>query len=222
MRNKQYVVLGLGIFGSTIAKTLSQFGCEVLAIDKNPECVQRVSDFVTKAVIGDITDQQFLIDLGVEEFDVGIVAIGNHLEESLLGVLNLREIGVPYIIAKAKNKRFKSVLEKIGANRVIRPEKEMGEKVARSLLRKNITDLIEIDENYSVVEMKVPHAWVEHSLYELNLRKNYGINILGKRDKETHRLILSVDPQEKIQLDDHFLMIAETDKIEKFDYLVEK
>lgn len=222
MRNKQYVVLGLGIFGSTIAKTLSQFGCEVLAIDKNPECVQRVSDFVTKAVIGDITDQQFLIDLGVEEFDVGIVAIGNHLEESLLGVLNLKEIGIPYIIAKAKNKRFKAVLEKIGANRVIRPEKEMGEKVARSLLRKNITDLIEIDDNYSVVEMKVPQAWVDHSLNELNLRKNYGINILGKRDSKTHCLVLSVDPHEKIHMNDHFLMIAETDKIEKFDYFVEK
>ena len=107
MKNKQYVVLGLGVFGSTITKTLSQFGCEVLAIDKNPECVQRVAEFATRSVIGDITDQQFLIDLGIEEFDVGIVAIGTHLEESLLGVLNLKEIGVPYIIAKAKNKLFK-------------------------------------------------------------------------------------------------------------------
>lgn len=222
MKHRQYVVLGLGVFGSTIAKTLSEFGCEVLAIDKNPECVQRVADFVTKAVIGDITDQQFLVDLGVQEFDVGIVAIGNHLEESLLGVLNLKELGVPYIISKAKNKRFKEVLEKIGADRVIRPEKEMGEKVARSLLRKNITDLIEIDENYSVVEMKVPQAWVGHSLAGLDLRKNYGINILGKRQSGTRKLELAVDPQYLIQIDDHFLMIAETEKIEKMDYLVEK
>lgn len=221
MKNRQYVVLGLGVFGSTITKTLSQFGCEVLAIDKDPECVQRVSEFATKAVIGDITDQQFLIDLGVEEFDVGIVAIGNHLEESLLGVLNLKEIGVPYIIAKAKNKRFKVVLEKIGADRVCRPEKEMGERVARSLLRKNITDLIELDDNYSVVEMKVPQAWVGHSLQGLNLRKKYGINILGIRDEKTHKLELSVDPQYSIRMDDHFLMIAETETIEKFDYLVE-
>lgn len=222
MNNKQYVVLGLGVFGSTITKTLSQFGCEVLAIDKDPECVQRVSEFATKAVIGDITDRQFLIDLGVEEFDVGVVAIGNHLEESLLGVLNLKEIGVPFIVAKAKNKRFKFVLEKIGADRVVRPEKEMGERIARSLLRKNITDLIEIDESYSVVEMKVPLAWVGHSLNGLNLRKNYGINILGLRDVQTHKLDLSVDPHYLIQTNDHFLMIAETDKIEKFDYLVEK
>lgn len=222
MKDKQYVVLGLGVFGSTVTKTLSQFGCEVLAIDKDPECVQRVSEYATKAVIGDITDINFLDSLGVSEFDVGIVAIGNHLEESLLGTMNLNELGVPYIIAKAKNKRFKGVLEKVGAHRAVRPEKEMGERVARSLLRKNITDLIEIDESYSVVEMKVPQAWVGHTLAGLDLRKNYGINILGKRDEETNKLILAVDPQYAIQTNDHFLMIAETEKIEKFDYLVEK
>lgn len=212
MKNKQYVILGLGVFGSTVAKTLSQFGCEVLAIDKDEECVQRVSEFVTKAVIGDITDRQFLIDLGVEEFDVGIVAIGDHLEESLLGVLNLKEIGVPYIIAKARNKRFKFVLEQIGADRVVRPEKEMGERVARSLLRKNITDLVEIDENYSIVEMKIPYAWVGHTLSELKLRNNYGINILGKRDPQTHNLILAVDPQSPLDENDHFLMIVKHQK----------
>ena len=126
------------------------------------------------------------------------------------------------IIAKAKNKQFKVVLEKIGADRVVRPEKEMGERVARSMLRKNITDLVEIDESYSIVEMKVPLAWVGHSLNGLDLRKNYGINILGLRDMKTHKLLLSIDPSYLIQNEDHFLMIAETDKIEKFDYLVEK
>ncbi len=220
MKSKQVVVLGLGVFGSTITKTLSQYGCEVVAVDKNDECVQRVSEYATKAVIGDITDQQFLIDLGIEGFDVGIVAIGNHLEESLLGVLNLKEIGIPYIIAKAKNKRFKAVLEKIGADRIIRPEKEMGERLARGLLRKNITDLVELDENYSLVEMKVPQAWVGHTLSSLDLRRKYGINILGQRDMETQKLELSVDPDYVLKMNDHFLMVAETEKIEKFDYLI--
>lgn len=221
MKNKQYVVLGLGVFGSTVAKTLSEFGCEVLAIDKNPECVQRISEFTTKAVVGDITDFQFLSNLGIDEFDVGVVAIGNHLEESLLGVLNLKEIGVPYIIAKAKNKRFQAILKKIGADRIVRPEKEMGERVARSLLHKNITDLVELDDQYSIVEMSVPQAWVGHSLNDLDLRKNYGINILGRRNKETHDLELYIDPHYMIQLEDHFIMIAKTTAIEKFDYLVE-
>lgn len=220
MKSKQVVVLGLGVFGSTITKTLSQYGCEVVAVDKNDECVQRVSEYATKAVIGDITDQQFLIDLGIEGFDVGIVAIGNHLEESLLGVLNLKEIGIPYIIAKAKNKRFKAVLEKIGADRIIRPEKEMGERLARGLLRKNITDLVELDENYSLVEMKVPQVWVGHTLSSLDLRRKYGINILGQRDMETQKLELSVEPDYVLKMNDHFLMVAETEKIEKFDYLI--
>lgn len=222
MENKQYVVLGLGVFGSTVTKTLSQYGCEVLAIDKDPECVQRISEFATRAVIGDFTDKQFLIDLGIEGFDVGIVATGTHLEESLLGVLNLKELGVNMIIAKAKNKRFKAILEKIGADHVVRPEKEMGSRVARSILRKNIIDLIEIDENYSVVEMKVPQAWAGHTLSKLNLRKNYGINILGKRNMDTMKLDVSIDPDYEIHMNDHFLMIAETVKIEKLDYLVER
>lgn len=220
MQSKQIVVLGLGVFGSTITKTLSQYGCEVVAVDKCPECVQRVSEFATKAVIGDITDKQFLVDLGLEEFDVGIVAISNHLEESLLGVLNLKEIGIPYIIAKAKNKTFKAILEKIGADRIIRPEKEMGERVARTLLRKNITDLVELDENYSLVEMKVPQAWVGHTLSSLDLRKKYGINILGQRDMETQKIELSVNPEYVLRMNDHFLMVAETEKIERFDYLI--
>lgn len=222
MKNKQYVVLGLGVFGSTVTKTLSQYGCEVLAVDRDPECVQRISEFATRAVIGDFTDKQFLIDLGIEGFDVGIVATGTHLEESLLGVLNLKELGVGMIIAKAKNKRFKAILEKIGADKVVRPEKEMGSRVARSILRKNIIDLIEIDENYSIVEMKVPQAWVGNTLSNLNLRKNYGINILGKRNMETMKLDANIDPDYEIHVNDHFLMIAETVKIEKLDYLVER
>ena len=96
--DKQYVVLGLGIFGSTICKTLSSFGCEVLAVDIDQECVDRVGEYVTKAIVGDITDKNFLMSLGLEEFDIGIVAIGDHLEESILGIMNLKEIGVPYII----------------------------------------------------------------------------------------------------------------------------
>ena len=220
MVNKQFVILGLGVFGSTIAKTLASFDQEVLAIDKDPECVDRVADFVTKAVIGDITDKDFLSELGVNEFDVGIVAIGDHLEESILGVMNLKELGVNYIVAKAKNKRFMQVLEKVGADRVVRPEKEMGLKIARNLLRTNITDLIQLDDTYSVVEMKPAKEWVGKSIMELDLRKKYNINILGKRNKETLKLEFFIDPKYILQADDHFLLVADTEKIERLDYTV--
>lgn len=218
MSKKQYVVLGLGVFGSTVAKTLSQFDCEVLAIDKDEECVDRIADTVTKAVIGDVTDKEFLLDLGVNEFDIGIVAIGDHLEESILAVMNLKELGISHIVAKAKNKRFMQVLEKVGADRVVRPEKEMGLKIARSLLRKNITDLIQLDDTYSVVEMKTAKQWVGKSLAHLDLRRKYNINILGKRNKETYKLEFFIDPNYVVEEDDHFLLVADTEKIEKLDY----
>ena len=212
---KQFVVLGLGIFGSTLVKTLSQFGREVIAIDKDSENVQRVSEFATKAVIGDVTDIQFLTDI-----DVGIVAIGDRLEDSILATMNLKELGVPYVIVKAKNKRFKVVLERIGADHVVRPEKEMGEKIARTLLRKNIKDLIELDEENCIVEMKVPQSWIGKSLSQLDLRKLYSINVLGKRDPKTHKLEVPVDPSAPIEMNDTFLVLGQTDKIEKYDYLL--
>lgn len=217
---KQFVVLGLGIFGSTLVKTLSQFGREVIAIDKDSENVQRVSEFATKAVIGDVTDIQFLTDLGLDDIDVGIVAIGDHLEDSILATMNLKELGVPYVIVKAKNKRFKVVLERIGADHVVRPEKEMGEKIARTLLRKNIKDLIELDEENCIVEMKVPQSWIGKSLSQLDLRKLYSINVLGKRDPKTHKLEVPVDPSAPIEINDTFLVLGQTDKIEKYDYLL--
>lgn len=217
---KQFVVLGLGIFGSTLVKTLSQFGREVIAIDKDSENVQRVSEFATKAVIGDVTDIQFLTDLGLDDIDVGIVAIGDRLEDSILATMNLKELGVPYVIVKAKNKRFKVVLERIGADHVVRPEKEMGEKIARTLLRKKIKDLIELDEENCIVEMKVPQSWIGKSLSQLDLRKLYSINVLGKRDPKTHKLEVPVDPSAPIEMNDTFLVLGQTDKIEKYDYLL--
>lgn len=217
---KQFVVLGLGIFGSTLVKTLSQFGREVIAIDKDSENVQRVSEFATKAVIGDVTDIQFLTDLGLDDIDVGIVAIGDRLEDSILATMNLKELGVPYVIVKAKNKRFKVVLERIGADHVVRPEKEMGEKIARTLLRKNIKELIELDEENCIVEMKVPQSWIGKSLSQLDLRKLYSINVLGKRDPKTHKLEVPVDPSAPIEMNDTFLVLGQTDKIEKYDYLL--
>ncbi len=218
--NKQYVVLGLGIFGSTVVKTLSEYGCEILAIDKDPECVQRIAEYATKAVIGDVTDLDFLMSLGVDEFDVGVMAIGDHLEEAVLATMNLKECGVPHIVAKAKNKRFKVVLEKIGADRVIRPEKDMGVRLAKSFLRRNITELIELDSENSIAEIVIPQAWVGKTLNQLNLRQMAGINILAKRNLETNKLELPVDPHEVLQFGDRYIVLAKTDKIEHYDLVL--
>lgn len=219
MEKKQFAVLGLGVFGSTVSKTLASYGMEIIAVDHDPECVQRISDFVTRGIVGDVTDQEFLRNIGIGDVNVGIVAIGDHFEESVLAVLNLKELGVPYIVAKAKNKRFMSVLSRVGADLVIRPEKEMGEKLARNLLRHNIKDLIDIDEDYSVVEMAVPKEWAGKTLLQLDLRHLYGVNMLGRRNHTTGKIDFVLNPREVLVENDIYLMLAKTKEIEKFDYL---
>lgn len=217
-KDLQYAVLGLGVFGSTIAKTLSMHGCEVIAIDKDMESVQRLADIVTIAIKGDITDIEVLRSAGVEECDIAIVAVGSHLEESIIAVLNAIDLGVPKVIAKAKNKRYKEILEKVGAHKVIRPEKEMGVVVANTLLNENIIERIALDDKYSVVEVITPKKWVGKSIVELNLRDRYSINILGVR-REQEPLDVIPSPDYVLLESDHMVLMAETENIEGLDFI---
>lgn len=219
MKQKIYAVLGLGIFGSTVAKTLSEFNYDVIALDKDISCVDRASDFVTEAVQVDFTDIEQLRAIGVGDVDVAVVATGARLEESIMAIMNLRELGVPYILAKAKNKTYREILLKIGADKVVRPEKEMGERVAKQLLSRNVVDMIDIDDNYSIVEMVPPRKWVGSSLKTLDLRNNYGINVLGIRKAQGARLSISPGPDYVIEETDQLLVIADTAVFERFEYL---
>ncbi|MFQ8706353.1 MAG: potassium channel family protein [Thomasclavelia sp.] len=220
MKNRQYAVLGLGVFGSTVATTLSQYDCEVIAIDKDESCVERIADEVTKAVVADTTDIEQLRALGIEDIDVAIVAIGTHLEESVLTTMNVKDLGVPYVISKAKNKQFSKILEKVGANRVIRAEKDMGVRVAKSLLRKNIVDLVELDEDHSLIEIKAPVDWIGKSVQDLNVRQAYHMNVIGVKDSEDN-MSLSIGANYIVKYGDRFLVIGKTRELEKFDYLTE-
>lgn len=216
--NKQYAVLGLGIFGSTIAKTLSSYGCEVIAVDADIESVQRMADIVTVAIKGDITDINVLRNAGVGDCDIAIVATGSHLEDSIMAVMNLVELETPYIVAKAKNKRNRKILEKIGANKVINPEKEMGIVTAKTLLNDNIIERIALDDDYSVLEMRTPKEWLDKTLAELNLRNEYGINILGIR-RGDEKLNVAPTPNYVLTKADRVIMIAESESIAKSDIL---
>ena len=213
--DKQYAVLGLGIFGSTVAKTLSAYNYEVVAVDADLKCVERMADIVTQAVQCDITDKEELRAAGVGDCDIAIVGTGSHLEATVMAIINLKELGVPYIIAKAKNKRYMQIFSKVGADRVVRPEKEMGVVVAKSLL----SNMIDIDGDYSLVELKVPSKWVDHSLRELDVRNRYGINVIGVRKHNSQKLIVSLDADYVIEEDDQMVVIADTKTIEKFDYM---
>jgi trk system potassium uptake protein TrkA len=176
---KSIVVVGLGRFGSAVATQLCALGNEVLVIDSHPDQVQAIADRVTHAVVGDATDEEVLRSLGVRDFDCAIVAIGSDLSASVLITLSLKELGVRSVICKAQSTAHKKVLEKIGADRVVFPEREMALKLAQGLTSSSVLDYIELSPDYGIAEVAVPTAWVGKTIREVNVRAKYGVNILA-------------------------------------------
>ena len=176
---KNYVVIGLGRFGSAIARQLCSLGAEVLALDVRSELVQQVANEVTHAVVGDAQDKEVLRALGVRNFDCAIIAIGDDLAASVLTTMNLKELGVPYIVCKAHDETHRRVLERLGANRVLIPEQEHAKRFARSLVRHNVLDYIELSEEYGILDIPAPASWIGKTLKELNVRAKLGVNIIA-------------------------------------------
>lgn len=218
MKVKTIGVLGLGIFGSTICKTLSEFDCDVIAIDIDIKNVQRVEPYVTQGAQADISDLEQLRSLGIENCDIVIIATGSNLEASTLAILHTIDLGVPTIIAKAKNKTYAHIFEKLGATKTIRPEKEMGERVARELMRNNVIDVIDLDEEYSVVEFYTPKAWENYTVQQLNVRAKYGINIIGIRKDLQSKMNVSFGPDYVFSKNEILVAIAESTEFEKLDF----
>lgn len=218
MKHKTFAILGLGIFGSTIAKTLSEYGYDVIGMDMDIANVERVSDYLTQGVQADYTDIDQLRMAGVQDVDVAIVASGSQLENCILAVLHLKELGVPFVLAKAKNKINMQILLKVGADRVVRPEKEMGERVAKSLMSQNIIDMVDIDEDYSMMELQSPKEWVGQALKDLDLRAKFGVNILGVRANEGAKLNLNINAEYVVGAEDVLLVIVENNKFESLEY----
>ena len=193
---KSYIVIGLGRFGAEAAVQLTTLGCEVLAMDIRSELVQHVSQDVTHAVVADAQDKEVLKALGAKDFECAIVAIGDDLAASVLATMNLKELGIPYIVCKAHDETHRRVLEKLGADRVVIPEKENAARLAKSLSSPNVLDYIELSEDYGIVEVPAPKNWQGKSLKELNVRAKLGINILAvRRDKK-----INVSPSADFQI----------------------
>jgi len=176
---KTYVVVGLGRFGQSIARRLCELGNEVLAMDKNPEYVQQISNFVTQAVVADAQDPDVLRALGIRNYDCAIVAIGKDLSASVLATLNFKEMGIPLVLCKAHDENHRKVLEKIGADRVVVPEREFANKLAQGLSTSNVLEYIELSADYGISEFEAPASWDGKSLRQLNVRARVGVNILA-------------------------------------------
>ena len=180
---KSYMVIGLGRFGSEVARRLCQLGCEVLAVDTNSDLVQAISNDVTHAAVADGRDKSVLRALGASEFDCGIVAIGDSLADSVLATMNLKELGVPKVVCKAHDETHRQVLKKLGADQIVIPEQEQAYRLARSLSSQNVLDYIELSEDYGIIDLPAPDSWQGKNLRELNVRAKLGVNILAvKKD----------------------------------------
>ena len=174
-----FVVIGLGLFGSSVARQLCALGAEVLAIDTNSELVQQISSDVTNAVVAEARDAEVLRALGAHECECAVVAIGDDLAGSVLATMNLKELGVKHIVCKAHDEVHRKVLEKLGADKVVIPEKEVAEKLSRSLTSHNVLDFIELSNDYGIVEIPTPKTWVGKNLKELDVRAKLGVNIIA-------------------------------------------
>lgn len=182
---RQFVVIGCGRFGQSLAETLFDMGYDVLAIDKSAERIQEVSTHVTHAVQADALEENNLRSLGISNFDVAVVTIGSNMQASIMATLLTKELGVKTVIAKAQNELHGKVLEKIGADRVVYPEQDMGIRVARNLISTNILDIIEFAPDYSIVEVATMDDWVGKSLKDLKLPNKYGITVIAIKGGET-------------------------------------
>ena len=190
---KSYLVIGLGRFGQAVARQLCDLGAEVLVMDRGADLVQQIAGEVTHAVVGDAQDKDVLRSLGARDFDCAIVAIGDDLAASVLITMNLKELEVPYVVCKAHDEVHRRVLEKLGADRVVIPEKEYAQRLGRSLFSHNVLEYIELSEEYGILEVPAPKAWVGKSLKELNVRAKLGVNIIAVESGNTTNVAPGAD-----------------------------
>lgn len=212
-KRKEFVVFGLGKFGTSVARTLADNGCQVMAVDSDARLVEEIAESVTYAVCTDVTDADAIHSLGIRNFDGAIVAIGENLEASVLVTIISKELGIPYVLAKAQTELQAKVLKKVGADKIVFPEKETGMRIANNLVSGNFFDAIELSTKYSMMDLDVPEEWVGKTLRELNLRATRKINIIGVKQKEEFEI--TPDPDAPLEADDILVIIGRNQTLSK-------
>lgn len=218
MKMQQFVVIGLGRFGSSLALELMDLGYEVLGVDLNEELVNDMSAYLTHAVAADATDEDMLKSLGIRNFDCGIVAIGSDIQMSILTAILLKDLGIKTVVAKAISVLHGRALEKLGVDRVIFPERDMGVRVAHQLVTPNLLDYIELSKEYSIVELSVPACLAGKTLGEINPRVNYNCSIVAIH-KQTG-VIVAPTAMDVLNAGDIMVMIGSNENIDRFEAVI--
>ncbi len=221
MAKKQFMVIGMGRFGQSVAKALTSLGQEVLAVDSDETLVGEIAPYVTHAVQADATDEKALAALGIRNFDVAVVTIGDDIQASILITMLCKEMGVGFVLAKAQNELHGKVLYKTGADRVVFPERDMGMRVAHNLADSNILDYIEIAGDLRIVDVSALPSWEGRTLMELDFRKKYGVNVIAikKKNKEMNTVPHGVDVIEK---DDTLIVVGNKESIARLEMVAHR
>ena len=213
--SKAFAVIGLGRFGGSICKELTELGMEVMVIDKSEEKVNEFANLVSHAVVGDSVDETVLKSLGIRNFDHVIVAIGDDIQASILTTLMLKELGVSHITVKAQNDYHEKVLKKIGADAIVHPERDMGKRIAHNIVSNNVLDYLELSDQHSIVEIKASKKLDGKTILDLDIRVRYGITIVAiKRGQD---IIVSPQATEQINTNDILIVIGADSDINRFE-----
>jgi trk system potassium uptake protein TrkA len=212
---QQFVVVGLGMFGIHVARTLYEAGGEVIALDRDREAVQRARDNASKAMVADVTNKEFLKSLGLTPHDVVIIAMGESLEASILATLYFKEIGIRKIIAKANQEDHGKILSTLGASEVVFPEKDVAIRLARRISTKNIIDYIPFVEGYSIQEVAPTKKIVGQKIRDLDLRRRFGLQIIAIKDMIENKVELIIDPEKVIKDSEMMVVLGKNSDLER-------
>lgn len=209
MQRKTMVgVLGIGLFGASLARTLTENGADVLALDNDMDHLEEIADEVEAAIQADFTKLDQLEDAGVADLDIVVIASSSHLENVILAIINCRKLGVETIVVKTKNEEYREVLMKVGADRVVLPEVEMGVRFARELVNPTFHKLMSLDDHYNIIEFPARKEWVNHSITDLDFRKEFGINIIALKPEKAEHYDIEFSPEYVIKPNDLFIGIS--------------
>lgn len=210
---KNILIIGLGRFGSSLVRPMSELGNQVVVCDTDEDKIAKVLPFAAGAKIGDCTNEKFIASLGVEDFDMAFVTIGESIQSSLVAVTLLKDCGAKCICAKAGSEMHEKLLLRLGADKVFFPERDAGLRVANIYGRESVFECITLDEGYSAYEIAVPEKWVGKSVKELNVRANYGVNILGIKKGEKGSLNPNVGPDLVFSKNDIVMLVGDETRL---------